>query len=53
MYGDGAGDDGHPAGIAQVYKNEVYGLKQDKKPKVDFLDLFDKMCELSDGEIPV
>lgn len=52
VYGDGAGDDGHPAGVAQVYKNEVYGLKQDKKPKVDFLDLFDKMCELSDEEIP-
>ena len=53
VYSDGVGKDGKPAGIGQVFKNEVYGLRQEKKPKLDYQFIFGKICEsVDDKECP-
>jgi plasmid replication protein len=41
---------GRPAGLGKVYKNELYDLKKksSETPKINVLDVFDKICESSD-----
>lgn len=53
VYQDGVKEDGHPAGIGEVYKNEVFGLKQEKRAKLDYRSLFENICESAvDEEVP-
>ncbi len=49
VYSDGVGENGHPAGVGVVYKNEVYGLKHEKKAKLDYHSIFGKICTNADG----
>lgn len=44
VYADGVGEDGHPAGVGIVYRNEVFGLKQEKRAKPDYHSIFGKIC---------
>ncbi len=44
VYADGVGEDGHPAGVGTVYRNEVFGLKQEKRAKPDYYSIFGKIC---------
>lgn len=39
--------DGKPSGIAQIYKNELSGLVEQKKEKRDFGALFGQICEIA------
>ena len=42
---------GHPAGLASVFKNELAEIKQEERPKRDFGALFGAICEPSRTDV--
>ena len=43
---------GKPVGIGQVFKNELACMKKERKQKVDFKSMFEKICESADSPTP-
>lgn len=43
---------GKPVGVGQVFKNELAGMKKERKQKVDFKGMFEKICESADSSTP-
>ncbi len=43
---------GKPVGIGQVFKNELAGMKKERKQKADFKGMFEKICESADSPTP-
>lgn len=41
---DGLDINGKPIGVGHVYKNELAERKQENKPKIDIVSVFDKIC---------
>ena len=51
VYNDGLTEKGEPKGLGRVFKNELSGLKREKRDKTDFNSVFEKICENSPLEI--
>ena len=43
---------GKPVGLGQVFKNELAGMKYERKKTVNFKEIFGRFCENADDDMP-